>query len=195
MSKQDWQTLYDSLEIEIPNGTPKGVKPTPAALDEYEAATEFKLALDYRDFIQVFGPGELGKVFRIKAPGYPTLGDPVDLGIFNSMFDTLRNDQTALEFYERREQIKRLHFFAATDAGEIIAWDPDDRNADWHDYGIYILLHGRKAPELLAVSFKKFVFDVCLGNGYFRFFTEETHWDTAKMGNQRVFWPAINVDC
>jgi hypothetical protein len=67
MSQQDWKRLYDSLEIEIAPGTPKGVRPTPATISEYESATGFKLPLDYREFIQVFGPGELGRVFRIKA--------------------------------------------------------------------------------------------------------------------------------
>jgi hypothetical protein len=195
MSQQDWKQLYDSLEIEIAPGTPKGVKPTQAMISEYEVATGFKLPLDYREFIQVFGPGELGRVFRIKAPGYPTLGYPTDLGAFNSSFDEFRHDPTKLGVYERQEQFKRLHFFAATDAGEAIAWGPNYHDVDRDDYWVYILLRSSNAPELLAVSFKKFIFDVCLGDGYFRFFAEETHWDTAKMGTQRVFSPWIDADC
>jgi hypothetical protein len=194
MSQQDWKQLYDSLEIEITPGTPKGVKPAQAIISEYEAATGFKLPLDYCEFIQVFGPGELGRVFRIKAPGYPTMGYPTDLGAFNSSFDASRNDPAKLGVYERQEQFKRLHFFAATDGGEAIAWDPNFHDPDRHDYGIYILLGSSDAPELLAVSFKKFIFDACLGDGYYRLFAEETHWDTARMGNQRVFSPWINTD-
>ena len=69
MSQQDWKQLYDSLKIELAPGTPKGVRPTPTTISEYESATAFKLPLDYREFIQVFGPGELGRVFRSKHQG------------------------------------------------------------------------------------------------------------------------------
>jgi hypothetical protein len=195
MSERDWQTLYDSLEIQKSSDTPKGMKPTAATLSEYEAATGFKLPLDYCDFIKVFGPGELGRVFRIKAPGYPTPGYPTDLGAFNSSFDEFRHDPAKIGVYERQVQFKRLHFFAATDAGEAIAWDPNFHDVDRDDYAVYILLRSSDAPELLAVSFKKFIFDVCLGDGYSRLFAEETHWDTAKNGNQLVFWPWIDADC
>jgi hypothetical protein len=124
MNQQDWKKLYDSLDIEIDPGTPKGVKPTPAVISAYEAATGFKLPEDYCDFIQVFGPGELGRVFRIKAPGYPTLGFSADLDAFNSGFNRLRDNPESVGICERKEQFKRLHFFAATDGGEAIAWDP-----------------------------------------------------------------------
>lgn len=193
MNQQDWKQLYDSLEIEIAPGTPEGVKPTQAIFSEYEAATGFKLPPDYCAFIQIFGPGELGRVFRIKAPGYSALGYPTDLGAYNSSFDEFRHDPAKLGVYERQEQFKRLHFFAATDSGEAIAWDSNYHDVDRDDYGIYILLRSSNAPELLAVTFEKFIFDVCLGDEYFRLFSEETHWDTAKMGNQRVFSPWINA--
>jgi hypothetical protein len=196
MTIQYWRSLYGSLDIEVAEGMPKGLKPTGELITGYEIAYGFKLPIDYCDFIRVFGPGELGQEFRIRAPGYPSLGEPVDLAAFNASFDPLRHDESILRFYGRREQIKRLHFFASTSGSEAIAWDPDDvRDPDRHEYGIYILMHDLNSPELLASSFERFVFDVCLGNGYFRLRTEDARWDTAERGNQRVFWPGIDAYC
>jgi hypothetical protein len=195
MGKEDWQSLYDSLEVNIAEGRPKAIKPTPEVLKNYTITTGFKLPTDYCDFIQVFGPGELGEKFSIYAPGYPTFGDSIDLATFNHSLHT-DSDSNDLDFYQKREQIERLHFFACTSASEVIGWDPEDtRDVARADYGIYIMLHGRRSPELLTPTFREFVLDVCLGNGYFKFFTEETHWDSSVRGNQRVFRPWIDSDC
>lgn len=195
MNVEDWQRLYDSLDVSVPDWSPAAEKPTPQALDEYENSSGFKLPLSYRCFVQVFGPGELGQEFRIFAPGYESLGEhaaATDLGRFNASKEPLRADPQVLQYYEDQERISRLVFFASTDGGEIIGWDPlDVRDRGNCEYGIYIILNDRKAPELLAKSFTEFVHDVCLGNGYFRFFSDETEWNEDERGSQRVFWGAV----
>lgn len=194
MNVEDWQKVYNSLDVSVPEWTPIAEKPTQETLDEFEHLTGVRLPLSYRNYIQVFGPGELGQEFRIFAPGYESLGEHAnssDLWTFNASKEPLRSDPKIHQYYDDQERISRLLFFASTDGGEIIGWDPlDVRDKGSCEYGIYILLNDRKSPELLAESFTSFVHDVCLGNGYFRFFTEETEWDDT-MGSQRVFWSAV----
>src|SRR5690606_24984137 len=57
-------------------------KPTDELLAEFEQGRSFKLPAGYIAFLRIFGPGELVRVYRLRAPGYPDEGDTVDLGTF-----------------------------------------------------------------------------------------------------------------
>ncbi len=70
-----WQQLYNSLKIVLRRGYERLPPPDAAALDRFEREHGHPLPASYREFIQVFGAGELGGFFRIKAPGYPAASE------------------------------------------------------------------------------------------------------------------------
>ncbi len=197
MSVKEWQELYDSIKIIPADGKPFAELPDSKTLDEFESSYDVKLPVAYREFIQVFGPGELGQEFRIYAPGFITcerLKRNFDLGTFQDFTASLSTDSISLKYHEGyNEQIARMVFFATSGDGEIIGWDVHDvRDEEKHEYGIYILLRGRGKPELFAKTFKEFIDYDCFGDGYYRFFTDENCWNEEEFGTQRTFYPAAN---
>jgi hypothetical protein len=160
---QRWQRLYDSLEIHgLPAGSRIKALPRPSDedLDRYERESGFRLPLSYRAFIKVFGPGELGGDFRLRAPGYPD--DPyADLGRTNAEIRA-GFTETFLSFFDDPERVSRMVFFCAPGGGDWIGWDPEDvRDAELREYGIYEI--GDEEMEKVADSFPQFIEEVCLG--------------------------------
>ncbi len=198
MSIKEWQELYNSIEIIPADGMPYAELPNSKTLDEFESSYNIKLPVAYREFIQVFGPGsELGQEFHVYAPGFTTcdrLKRNADLGTFQDFTASLSTDSISLKYHEGyNEQIARIFFFAASGAGEIIGWDVDDvRDEEKYEYGIYILVRGRRKPDLLANSFKEFIEDCCFSDGYSNLFENPEPWDEEEFGSQRTFYPAAN---
>jgi hypothetical protein len=97
-----WQTLYDAISKTYPNYRYVR-KPSIQDLDEFEASTGCPLPRSYREFIEVFGPSELGQRFRIHAPGYARPNHEWDLRQFvqdyrgwkQDFFATYKADQDA----------------------------------------------------------------------------------------------------
>ena len=67
MATVNWEKLYSSLEY-IPSWYPAVPTPTNAMLDAYEARNRFMLPRSYREFIKLFGPGEIATIYTICAP-------------------------------------------------------------------------------------------------------------------------------
>jgi len=155
-------------------------------LDEYEKVNGFKFPTSYRDFIKIFGPGELGEEYVIRAPGYfqpekstreQRFNLRTDLACFN---DRIRNQPISEEtinkyFSGDGGQISRLVYFAETSIGELIGWDPCDvRSNDSLEYGIYILPRESDHLTLFVESFASFVQEVFFGIRYLQLVNPST---------------------
>jgi hypothetical protein len=158
------------LEIrELPAGSRIKALPRPSDddLNRYERESGFRLPLSYRAFVKVFGPGELGGDFRLRAPGYPD-HPHADLGRSNAEIRAGLT-KTFLSLFNDPDRVARMVFFCAPGGGDWIGWDPEDiRDAELHEYGIYEI--GDEEMEKVADSFPQFIEEVCLGPGNYRTF-------------------------
>lgn len=190
MSTEEWKSLYETIEVRTEPDCTIAPKPTEQQLDQFELVADFKLPKSYRDFIRVFGAGELACEYKIMAPGYlnPTGSQGVPVYDLQSFNDSTKNqfDTTFLSFFSDPEKIQRLVYFCATGTGNIIGWDPQDiREARQYDYGIYEL--GRSETlEFLADSFRAFIEEVCLSEANLH----PPGWNEERHGSRRGFDPA-----
>jgi hypothetical protein len=69
MSPNSWQELWNSLAIEGRPGEEQLPKPAQQAFAKFEKTTSFRLPESYKQFIAIFGPGELGGEYFFKSPG------------------------------------------------------------------------------------------------------------------------------
>src|SRR5262245_6755722 len=129
-----WRSLYDRIAKVYP--TYRYVpKPTPQAIDEFEATAVFALPHSYREFIEVFGPGELSQRFQFHAPGYAKRNKILDLSHFNQLF---RECKAFFPKETMTNLIARQIVFCVTISGDWIGWDPQDVcDPVNHEYGIY----------------------------------------------------------
>lgn len=156
-----WQELSSTLTLKKPDGTPVK-KPTASGLSKFEAKHGLKLPASYREFIQIFGPGDLGAYFRIYAPGYP--GTIADLDAFIEMIRD--SEDIYIDTFGKKNAafIRRMLPFSDTIGGDIIVWDPKtvSSGAD-HEYHVFMLPDDQETIVELAPDFKTFVLDTCLG--------------------------------
>jgi hypothetical protein len=158
-----WQALYDSLEIVLRPGFERMPPPDDAALDQFEHEHGTVLPASYREFIKVFGAGELGGFFRIKSPGYPAGGDAALAG-FNQRMHTDEEADAAMA-KQRVQRLRGMVYFASVSGGEVVAWDTADVRCDRpREYGVYLWSLDRQFLEL-AGCFELFITDVCLTTG------------------------------
>ena len=158
-----WQSLYDSLEIVLRRNNERVPPPDDAALDQFEREHGSVLPASYREFVKVFGAGELGGFFRIKAPGYPPRGDAA-LARFNRRTHTNEEADAGLA-RQPVERFRGMVYFASVNGGEVVAWDTADVRCDRpREYGVYLWSLDRQFLEL-AGSFAEFVTGVCLTTG------------------------------
>jgi hypothetical protein len=176
-----WKALYSSLKHIPAVGTPVR-KPTDVEYNEFEKATGFRLPKSYKEFAKVFGAGELGNYYSIRAPGCAVEGATsfnrqADLAFFNKSLRE-KDDQLWYAFVKEQyrgdaDRISRLVCFADNATSELIAWDPEDvRDKAGPEYGIYIIIREEDHSKLLATSFPLFIEEVCFGIGYFKLFDE-----------------------
>jgi hypothetical protein len=166
-----WDSLRDRLEIwEDDDDVPK---PGTSALDAYEAATGFRLPESYSQFVLAFGPGELGGLFMIAAPGYPDHPDEdIDLGRMSRGFRKRagferRSDEDLAGWHDDPRRARRLVLFAKDIGPDYYGWDPEDvRDTEAHEYGIYALMHSDPRVLNIAGSFREFIEEYCLGDGW-----------------------------
>src|SRR5262249_45039026 len=153
----DWQELYDSLEITkyqppaVPSKWGRATvvpRPPDAWLDDYEARTGFRLPFAYRDFMKVFGPGELAD-YRMPAPGYRLGGRGQDVQVFNQFVDLesfnagpLHNPELVNKYVNDPERALRLVHFAVNLLNQdSYAWDPRETvDEQVHEYRIYVVI-------------------------------------------------------
>jgi hypothetical protein len=177
MADQNWAELFESVEHIPPDGD-EVPKPTDEVLDRYEHETSFRFPKSYREFIKVFGPGELGEEYVIRAPGYfrpekspkeERFNLRTDLGRFNQRIreQQIKNDTVKRHFAGDALRVSRLVYFAETSIGELIGWDPlDTRDADLAEYGIYILLRESDHLALFSENFTDLINEVFFGVRY-----------------------------
>src|SRR5262245_197191 len=132
-----WRKLFDQCEhIETAyDGYKFAPKPTAVLLDQFEKTRGLSLPTSYRQFVTMFGPGELAGLYRIAAPM------PIPTGHGLAAFD--RNlpgepDDRLLETFGPQEVTGKLVFFGASGGGDFFGWMTDeetDRKAN--EYAIY----------------------------------------------------------
>lgn len=153
-----WEQLGAKLQVGKGKGG-KLVASTDAALDEFERSFNIKLPLNYRDFVKLFGPGELAGVVRIYAP----VGrkQPGDLTTFVKGF---REGADFLgEVFSNPKLILRSIPFANTIFGDMIVWDPQKpTDPKAHEYEVCLLAKETSKVSNLAPDFETFIQDRCL---------------------------------
>jgi SMI1 / KNR4 family (SUKH-1) len=173
-----WTDLEARLEVSTQDEEVK--RPTPEDLDGFEAEFGFRLPDDYRDYALTFGPGELGRhEFGFCTPGFPR-ANRLDLAKTNREWhdDTLArsDDKTLTRRFGDAGRARRFVLFGYTAGiGDRFAWDPAGvTDAERHEYGIYIIPEGGNASSVVrvAASFREFVMDYALGDGYERQFDD-----------------------
>jgi hypothetical protein len=168
----DWNLFYQSLALPNlgPNVEFAVPKPSDAWLDEYETTMSFRLPQAYREYIKVFGPGELGGHFQILGPQYRLVGRGKDTETFNQRSDldayteyrrkNAYGKEVAKGIYSDPARINRLIFFAFdTCLGDDVGWDPEEvRDAASNEYGIYVVERDEhECARPFADSFTEFI--------------------------------------
>jgi len=155
-----WKELYNELKIE--SSKTNIPKTTSAMLDKLEESIHRKLPKSYREFMIIFGPGELAEYFRIYGPGKK--GGQADLIAFIEMNREIANVQ--IETYGEEDFIKRMIPFSDTIGGDVIAWDPSTSNEDNDDYAIFMLPNDRNSIIKLSPDFEAFITKICLSTSF-----------------------------
>ena len=73
--------LYKSLTLDPANGTNFAKKPTDVEIEAFERQQGFRLHESYKQYIRVFGPGEIFHHLMVSSPGCPELGCEWDLAL------------------------------------------------------------------------------------------------------------------
>lgn len=190
----DWQAFYNSIQIDTSRFGPDiPPKPTQGNLDAFETEHGFKLPKSYRDFILVFGPGELGERLQIAAPGYPDLGGvvPWDLDTRNKSL-TLNSEERKLLEPELIQIFDRLYFFGIEAGESWLGWDLNDvRDKKMHEYAIWRVVP-RYRPEFDTGSFKALIensWDKTLNMGDY---SRDDDDDSPPISSKH-FWPAAYI--
>lgn len=187
MTVKHWQSVLKALNVVDKVGLTLLPKPTDEALDEFEAQSGVLLPQSYRQFIKVFGPGELIWEFRFFAPGYADQPH-ADLHTFNTEAKAPLTD-TFLRSLKDPNRVRRLIFFSRSSTGDLFGWDPEDvRDSKGREYGIYKL--GRKNyAEEVAASFQEFIESVVLSESNLH----PPKWNAAELGPRNIFDPAVEL--
>jgi hypothetical protein len=166
----DWTKLYQGLRI-LETPSPQIEPPSDADLDWCERDFGFRLPLEYRAFIKVFGPGQLTHDYRIRSVGSRVtlstqvaeqFSEKVDLVALNEM---LREVMATLDAMDGpyTTQARRLVYFADNSAGDVVGWDPDDlRDEQAVEYGIYVVRREDGGATPVAGTFAAFIERECL---------------------------------
>lgn len=183
MKINNWQALYDSIEIYPRYGKTFAPKPTVAMLNAFESKHGFRLPATYRSYITVFGPGEIFQRMQKASPGCPELGDLWDLSMHHESHRPM-DDEVATLPHEAQQRLAHAYFFAM-DVEDWIAWDlteaKDDMGTEYPLYRVTPMLD----VELLSPSFQEYVeklWDVAR--------TPDAEWDEQELGKRLAFSPA-----
>lgn len=166
-----WQPLHESLAVtEAPGRASE--RPTDATLDAFERALGFELPESYREFVKLFGPGELAETVRIYAP--VGAKRPGDLDAFVRGF---RKGAAFLgEAYGDRALVTRAVPFANTVFGDVIAWDPGaPAGGGRREYPVVFLPDDKSKIVALAPDFRAFIVDRCLSAQFGKYIGEPNY--------------------
>ena len=183
MSKGFWLDFYHTLTIDADCGRPVA-KPTEQQLNEFEQESGFLLPKSYRDFIQIFGPGDFLLSLEIAAPGYDNLvKEEMDLKRANKVYRLTSDEMSTLSQHDAT-RANRLYYFGFIYGRDPLGWDITDvMNAENNEYAIY---QGFYQHKVIAVSFQELVLTVCD-----ELFKPDPSWNEEELGPQRAFTPAV----
>jgi SMI1/KNR4 family protein SUKH-1 len=164
MSIRRWQQLLTSIAVD---GTPHPV--SDVDLDAFETEWDNRLPLSYRNYCNIFGPGELAGWYNIATPNYQ--------GNFKERYD-LTTKNTAVhegrdwrEYSPNPEQFNRALIFADDTATAVYFWDPAEASmAKDNEYAIYAMYRDWTLQKLCD-TFCEFI-DICLHRGGVRLYDE-----------------------
>jgi len=161
MSRRDdlsfWQSLHEEFVFIPVEGNP-APPPTVAELDRFEAEFKFRLPASYREFIQVFGTGDLlfgGTDVSILGPY--TRNNDYNIKNENLFLDPeiMRNEGEEGLYPVRWE---RSFHFANSSLGDHFQFDPKVvTDADNSEYEIIALIRGDEDVTPLARTFREFI--------------------------------------
>lgn len=176
-----WDTFFSSITC-LPAD---GVSHAPGQKDfqRFEAKYGMVLPQSYRSFVSRSGPGVLGDLFRIAAPGYGGMGHWFDLDRLNRESIRTAPPEYIAEVHCRGldsdesadivKQLQRMVFFCTLEAEEFIGWDTlDESDAGPNEYGICIVPR-MGPPVYCCCSFYSFIYDICMGSGFKEFFHDD----------------------
>ncbi|MGE3807281.1 MAG: SMI1/KNR4 family protein, partial [Gemmataceae bacterium] len=137
-------------------------RPVAAALDRFQSQRGLLLPDSYRDFALRFGPGELGGLLRLTAPGYPG-DDTLDLAEHDAFMHS--GDDGLIQDHGHPELLTSLFYFASTYAGDTLGWDTREfRDSRHHEYDIYLLPRYKdEGISHLATNFVGLIDDLLAG--------------------------------
>lgn len=178
----DWERFRHSIHTDMRYGERALRRPSDRVLDAFENRQGWKLPKSYRQYIKVFGAGELFERWRIAAPGNQSW--PYwDLDATNGALQ-LGADQEVYFSESDRSILHRLFFFGELSGQDPIGWALCDKtNVKNHEYRIYV----RKLDSLqeLASSFRSLI-----ESSYSAFNRADSNSSDDEMGSRLSFWPA-----
>jgi hypothetical protein len=184
-----WRGFVKTLAFDVERGRTPVPKPTRKELDAYEKETGFTLPKGYRAFVLAVGPGKFVRTFNVTSPGYPKRKRDVSIEELNELYRETQTPNDLNEYSNDPERALRLRVFADSERGSFFGWDPKDvTDPDGHEYGVYEL-DRRYHVNRVADTFRGFVEDYILGDGFLRRIGGE--WDEEDYGHRRAFRPAL----
>lgn len=166
----NWAELYRGLQI-LETPRPRVAPPSDADLDQFERDFGFRLPLDYRAFIKVFGPGELTYDYGFRSAGCRASHTGPAAEQYNAKVDLIALNAVLQEMMATREamdgpyttQARRLVYFAGNTAGDYVGWDPDNIcDEKTAEYGVFMVRREDGDARPVANSFAAFVKRECL---------------------------------
>jgi hypothetical protein len=121
----------DSLRAIVPPPSNPIATGTPEAMQQFEVEIGTRLPSDYREFVQVYGVGRIGRFFRVFSPfsrsKYTNLGKGIkDISeIFHQVFDP---ETFPYPFYP---EAHGLLCWATEDNGNYIFWQTKGQPDEW----------------------------------------------------------------
>jgi hypothetical protein len=174
-----WERLYAQLAAHYDPSEKTVPKPAPSDLVAFEKQFCITLPNRYKQFILVFGAGELNVVageednalvntFRFLSSNCPD--GSYDMIAFNAAFQVrCQKDPVFLSRLDNPNLISRLVFFATNDSGDYFGWDPEERSSSRPlEYSIHWWPRGNYATEFLSPSFLDFMDRICKGDAFFQ---------------------------
>jgi hypothetical protein len=148
---------FAKVKVFVPKGATPASKPTTKAMASFEKRNNLVLPPSYKEFIKQFGPGEIGSILRIAAPGYPSLTE-WDLELLNQGMNigSFRN-----EFPPNLSKTSNYYFFGDTFGGDMIAWQTSTNREG--EYPIVAFPRDDSAVLVLASTFGKLIDAVLRG--------------------------------
>lgn len=170
----DWTELYHKIEITAPSYAIDVQRPTHQTIGEFERESGIALPESYKQFVMLFGPGQLANDVSIRVPNCVSANPVASRCSLNYIMDLatwnreLRSEgqldeNRVISLYKNPQLILRVLFFADNLAGDLFGWDPENPipNSDG-EYPIYVLR--REDYEILEHkrSYPAFIFETVL---------------------------------